>query len=70
MSARKKLEVLRVVEGSGLPVVESLARLDIPASTDFRWRRRFRRHGLDGLRDRSPYNGRRSRETILQRSLY
>jgi putative transposase len=58
MSAQKKLEVLRVVEGSGLPVIEALSRLDIPASTYYRWRRRFRRHGLDGLRNRSPYKGR------------
>lgn len=58
MSAQKKLGVLRAVEGSGLPAIEALAHLDIAPSTYYRWRRRFRRQGIDGLRDRSPYKGR------------
>ena len=57
MSAQKKLEVLRVVEGSDLPVRDALCWLDIPPSTYYRWRRRFRSKGLEGLQDRSPYKG-------------
>lgn len=33
MSAQKKQEVLRAVEGSGLPVRDALARLDLAPST-------------------------------------
>jgi putative transposase len=58
MSAQKKLEVLRAVEGSGLPVRDALARLEMSPSTYYRWRRRFRKQGFDGLNDRSPYKGR------------
>lgn len=57
MSAEKKLEVLRAIESSALPTKEALARLDVPSSTYYRWRQRFRRKGKEGLRDRSPYKG-------------
>ena len=58
MSAQKKLDVLRLVESCDLPTREILARLDLPASTYYRWRRRFRQCGRDGLMDRSPRRGR------------
>ena len=53
MAAEYKLEVLRAVEGSGLPVKQALTQLQIPRSTYYRWRANFRRRGLLGLRDRS-----------------
>jgi len=40
MNALEKLTILRAVEGSPLGVRESLARLDVPAATYYRWRRR------------------------------
>ena len=58
MSVQKKLGVLRAVEGSELPVREALARLEMAPSTYYRWRRRFRGLGVEGLCDRSPYKGR------------
>ena len=58
MSAEQKLAILRAVEGSPLPVTEALARLDMPASTYYRWRRAFRRQGRQGLQDASPHKGR------------
>jgi putative transposase len=58
MSAREKLEILRAVESSPLPIAEGLARLDVPASTYYRWRRKFRSQGRRGLQDVSPYKGR------------
>ena len=64
MSAQKKLEVLRVVEGSGLSARDALAHLAISASTYYRWRRRFRSQGTDGLHDRSPYKGRSWNELL------
>jgi putative transposase len=38
-------------------VKEALIRLDVPISTYYRWRNNFRRDGMEGLRDRSPYKG-------------
>ena len=54
MLSEHKLEVLRVVEASELPVGEVLAQLEIPRSTYYRWRHQFRKRGLAGLRDRPP----------------
>jgi putative transposase len=58
MPAMNKLEILRSVETSGLSVAEALRKLDIPPSTYYRWRKRFRRKGAGGLMDRTPYKGR------------
>jgi putative transposase len=52
MSGEKKLEVLRAVAGSSLPVGEALRRLDVSRSTYYRWRGRFRSGGADDLEDR------------------
>ena len=53
----KKLQILRVVESSLLPVRDALARLEVPVSTYYRWRSRFRCQGLTGLRDGSSFKG-------------
>ena len=73
MSAQKKLEIIRSVEGSGLPVQAALARVEVPPSTYYRWRRKFRLGGTNGLQDHSPYPGRvwnqllpEERERILE----
>jgi putative transposase len=58
MNTEKKLEILRAVEGCGLPVRTALARLDLPVSTYYRWKRKFRCQGRAGLQDRSSYKGR------------
>lgn len=58
MSVEQKLVILRAVECSPLPITEALARLDVPASTYYRWRRAFRSQGRQGLQDTSPYRGR------------
>ena len=54
MSADRKLEVLRAVDGSVVGVAEALARLEISPSTYYRWRQRFRTGGVQGLHDRNP----------------
>ena len=76
MSTPQKLEIIRHVEGSGLPVRQALAHTDVPPSTYYRWRKRFRRLGREGLQDRSPYRGRvwnqiltEEREKILQAAM-
>ncbi len=73
MQPEHKLNILRHVETSGLPVRQSLALLDVPVSTYYRWRKNFRRFGLAGLRDKrvSKAKGwnrllREERETVLE----
>jgi transposase InsO family protein len=58
MSREEKQQILRVVEASPLTVRETLDRLDVPVTTYYRWRHKYRQHGLDGLADQSPYQGR------------
>ncbi len=40
-SASEKLEILRLVEESDLPVKLTLEQLDVPRSTFYRWYRRY-----------------------------
>ena len=54
MSAELKLEILRAVQGSGLPATQVLSQLGIARSTYYRWRSSFRSRGRPGLYDRSP----------------
>jgi transposase InsO family protein len=53
-SAAEKLEIIRLVEESALPVKQTLAELDIPRTTFYRWYERYREVGYDGLVDRQP----------------
>ena len=53
-SAAEKLEIIRLVEGSPLPVRDTLARLGIPRATFYRWYDRHRQGGADCLADRVP----------------
>ena len=56
--AAEKLEIIRLVEGSHLPVRRTLARIGVPATTFYRWYDRYREHGPAGLEDRSPRSSR------------
>jgi putative transposase len=58
MTAESKLEVLRAVEGAGLPVKQVLSQLSIAKSTYYRWRQSFRQRGQAGLHDRPPIRDR------------
>jgi len=53
-SAAEKLEIIRLVEGSSLPVKQTLAELGVPRSTFYRWYQRYLEAGYDGLVDRQP----------------
>jgi putative transposase len=59
MTAESKLEVLRAVQGAGLPVKQVLSQLGVARATYYRWRRSFRQRGQPGLHDRPPIHGRR-----------
>jgi transposase InsO family protein len=58
MSRFEKLNILRLVEGGSLKRSEALARLDVPESTYYRWKRKFKSNGVGGLEDKSCYKGR------------
>ena len=50
-SASEKLEIIRLVEGSHLPVTRSLAQLGISRPTFYRWYALYERFGEAGLED-------------------
>ena len=55
--ASEKLEVIRTVEASHLPVKKTLDMLCVPRTTFYRWYDLYLECGLDGLADRSPCPG-------------
>ncbi len=56
--ASEKLEIIRLVERSHLPVRRTLEKLGIPATTFYRWYDRYRAFGETGLEDRTSGPGR------------
>ena len=52
--ASEKLEIIRLVEGSHLPARQTLAKLNIPRTTFYRWYDRYLQRGEAGLKDQSP----------------
>jgi putative transposase len=52
--AAEKLEIIRLVEQSHLPVRRTLAKIGIPPTTFYRWYDRLLEHGPEGLEDRPP----------------
>ena len=52
--ASEKLEIIRTVEGSRLPVKQTLDMLRIPRTTFYRWYDLYVNDVLDALADRSP----------------
>ena len=51
--ASEKLEIIRLVEQSHLPVLRTLRKLGIPKTTFYSWYARYQEIGFDGLEDRS-----------------
>ena len=56
--ASEKLEIIRLVEGSHLPVKHTLEKLGVSRPTFYRWYDLYRRFGEAGLEDRSSRPGR------------
>ena len=56
--ASEKLEIIRLVEQSHLPVKRTLAKLGIPRATFYRWYDLYQAGGPEALDDRSPQPGR------------
>ncbi len=53
-SASEKMEIIRLVEDSDLPVRETLRHLGVPRSTFYGWYQRYEAEGFDGLHDQKP----------------
>ena len=51
-SPAEKLEIIRLVENSSLSIKATLAEVDVPRSTFYRWYLRYQESGPDGLSDR------------------
>jgi len=54
VSQAEKMEIIRTVEESELPVKRTLEGLGINRSTFYKWYRRYQEDGYDGLADRRP----------------
>jgi putative transposase len=52
--AAEKLEIIRLVEQSALPVRRTLEKLGIPSATFYRWYDRYQTGGPEALDDRHP----------------
>lgn len=52
MNIDEKLTLLLAVEDSGFNVSESLKRLEVPRSTYYRWRAKYKKQGRIGLKDK------------------
>ncbi len=75
-SQSEKMEIIRLVDGSNLPVGRTLAELDVPRSSFYRWYRAYQDHGYEGLANQPP--GRRrfwnqipdaEREKVVEQAL-
>ena len=53
-TASEKMEIIRLVEGTDLPVRATLRQLGIPRSTFYGWYQRYEELGFDGLHDKTP----------------
>ena len=53
-SAPEKLEIIKLVEQTYLPVRHTLAQLGIPRASFYRWYDLYRTGGPDALEDRRP----------------
>jgi len=49
----EKYEIIRLVEESQLPVRQTLAELQVPPTTFYRWYKRYTEYGYEGLEDRN-----------------
>ena len=52
--ASEKLEIIRLVERSYLPIKQTLDKLGVPRTTFYRWYDRYQIGGSSALEDRSP----------------
>ena len=56
--ASEKLEIIRLVEQSLMPVKQTLDKLGVARTTFYRWYDRYQIGGLEALEDQSPMSSR------------
>jgi putative transposase len=54
LTASEKMEIIRLVERTDLPVRATLRQLGVPRSTFYGWYQRYEADGFDGLHDQKP----------------
>jgi transposase-like protein len=54
MSRNEKMKFIRLIEGSELNISDALSKYDVPRSTYYRWKRKYRMMGINGLQDNKP----------------
>lgn len=54
LNQSEKIEIIRMVEESNLSIRRTLAEIDVPRSTFYKWYARYLDNGYDGLADFSP----------------
>ncbi len=52
--ASENMEIIRLVEGTDLPMQATLRQLGVPRSTFYGWYQRYLEAGFDGLQDKQP----------------
>ena len=58
MSRNDKMKFIRLIEGSELNISDALSKYDVPRSTYYRWKRKLKSQGINGLKDNRPYRKR------------
>jgi len=58
VSGNEKLKFIRLIESSETSISVALARYDLPRSTYYRWKRKLRTRGIQGLKDGKPHRAR------------
>ncbi len=53
-TASEKMEIIRLVDETDLPVRVTLRQLGVPRSTFYDWYQRYEAEGFDGLEDKKP----------------
>ena len=53
-TASEKMEIIRLVEGTDLPLRATLRQMGIPSSTFYGWYQRYEEMGFDGPHDKTP----------------
>ncbi|NIQ76031.1 MAG: IS3 family transposase [Gammaproteobacteria bacterium] len=55
MSRNDKMKFIRLIEGADMSISDALAQYNVPRSTYYRWKRKLKTFGTEGLSDNKPY---------------
>jgi putative transposase len=58
MSRNDKMKFIRLIEGYELNISDALSKYAVPRSTYYRWKRKLKAQGINGLKDNKPYRAR------------